>query len=239
MVKNRAPVLVSENGTTVEKQKGGGGVALLFRDGLNPKPIILEKRWENKHEVIGAEIGEGSNSFSIFTWYIPPCENTVDEEVLGFMENRGEFILVGDLNAKMSTFDQQTNSKGRSLEKILEKTRGKTFNKVGMPTNFTHRNGRPDTASTIDISLASNKVADGCVNFETLPISAVSKEKQMYYHVPIIIDLELEIKPKKTRLSHHKSYLYDKANWQDYRKKIDQEMVNLGQEMTINELSDK
>ena len=91
----------------------------------------------------------------------------------------------------MSTFDQQPNSKGKSLEKLLEKTRGKILNKVGMPTNFTHRNGRPDTASTIDLAIASSKVAEGCVNFETLPISAVSNDKQMYYHVPIIMDLEL------------------------------------------------
>ena len=233
------PLVKNRHTPTGAKEAQGGGVALLFKDKLNPKPIIIKHEWKEEYELVGAEIGSGENAVNIFSWYIPPTKNVVEEEVMAFIESHNEYILVGDLNTKCSAFDNITNSRGRSLEKIIEKSRGKIINKPNMPTNFTHRHGVLTTTSTIDMIIANETLADKCNMITTLEISTVSEDEKSYYHLPVYAEFELELKPKKSRISFHKSYLYEKADWQGYKNSIDEKMKNLASEMTIEELNEK
>ena len=230
-----------KNRTTLEgkKETQGGGVAILFKDKLNPRPIIIRQDWKDKFELVGAEIGHGSNALTIFSWYIPPTQNVVDEDVMAFIESHNDYILVGDLNTRCSKFDTVTNSRGRSLEMIMGKSRGKFLNKPNMPTNFTHRNGHFSSSSTIDMVIANESLAEKCTKFTTLEISSISNENKSYYHLPVFVEFELLIKPKKSRISFHNSFLYEKANWVEYKKIIDDEMRNLGSEMSIENLNEK
>lgn len=47
------------------------------------------------------------------------------------------------------------------------------------------------------------------------------------------------LKTNKKRNSFHSSFLYEKANWDQYKSSLDAEMMNLSGEMDINQLDKK
>ena len=57
--------------------------------------------------------------YAIISWYLPPGSDDISEDILGHIENRGDFILVGDLNARLPMYDTPSNSRGRALEKTI------------------------------------------------------------------------------------------------------------------------
>lgn len=155
---------------------------------------------------------------------------------MSFIETHGNYILIGDLNSHCSMFKGPTNTKGRSLDNILSQTDGKILNNVNMPTNFWNRNGS-NTNSIIDLIIANEYLANKCLYCETLEVSAVTNTNQLYYHLPVITEFEVGIKPRKNRISFHKSFLYDKANWPQFRNYVDSEMMNIGPELDIESLN--
>ena len=231
------PIVKNRYAAPNEKDPKGGGVALLFKDNLNPKPILIKKEWQEQYELVGGEIGQGANSLSIFSWYVPPNKPNVSEDVVDFMEKHGDFVLMGDLNARCPTYNQIPNVKGKSLERILNISKSVIVNKKNMPTNYTYKNGEPPSYSTIDLVIANEKMSKNCTKFQTLEISSVTKEERKYFHLPVYSEFEIGFKSPKTRISHHKSYLYDKADWVNFKKEVDEKMMTLEPELDITALN--
>jgi hypothetical protein len=112
-------------------------VALLIKDTLVPLASQINiPEHLNSHELIGVSIKKGNENISLFTWYIPPGKKQVDKDMMSFIENQGNFILMGDMNARVSSFGP-TNELGRSLENCMQSFRGQIINKVNNPT-FVH-----------------------------------------------------------------------------------------------------
>ena len=153
------------------------------------------------------------------------------------MEKHGDFVLMGDLNARCPTYNQIPNVKGKSLERILNISKSVILNKKNMPTNYTYKNGEPPSYSTIDLVIANEKMSKNCTKFQTLEISSVTKEERKYFHLPVYSEFEIGFKSPKTRISHHKSYLYDKADWVNFKKEVDEKMMTLEPELDITALN--
>ena len=60
--------------------------------------------------MVGGEICQGENTLAIISWYLPSGSDDISEDILGHIENRGDFILVGDLNARLPMYDTPSNS---------------------------------------------------------------------------------------------------------------------------------
>ena len=92
LIRNRQ---IIKNGKIVgdEKERVGGGVALLVKDTLTivkeinlPENIFtLEERANT--ELVGAEIKLGSKNVNFFSLYNPP-DNIINEKVLNFISNQ-------------------------------------------------------------------------------------------------------------------------------------------------------
>ena len=108
---------------TDERESVEGGVALLIRDTfsiikeheLTGNQFTLEEKTQTK--LIGAKIKIGEKEISIFSFYNAP-NVTISEKVLNFINKQGDYILVGDLNARMTNFGD-TNRPGSRLEQSL------------------------------------------------------------------------------------------------------------------------
>ena len=212
----------------------GGGVALLIRDTLVQSSTRIEIPERFSHlETLGINIKQGNEEISLFTWYIPPDRPIVDLEFLNFIEAHGKFILMGDLNAKLSKFGN-TNSMGVALENILQSYKGSVINKEHNPTFVQFKDGMLKYSSTLDLLIASDDLVEKVVDIEVLSRSAVYESKLDVFHMPIIWSLETTIKRhKKERKSFHASYLYNKANWEHFVSETNALLIDESTEMNI------
>jgi exonuclease III len=211
----------------------GGGVALLIKENLISESIKLPENISTI-EAVGALLKLEKQYLSIFSYYNPPKNNTVNEDFINFIENQGDYILIGDLNAKMSAFGD-TNNKGRSLERILMGKKGEILNNKGEPTFFKHVKDNLVSSSTIDLVLANDSLAAKKINIETMPISPVVKFQKQYYHLPIKCTFSIERKCKKERTSFHASFLYDKAKWDVFKSEQDSIIAENFTDLTLEE----
>jgi hypothetical protein len=203
----------------------GGGVALLIRDGLTVVPEFKIPEKFEKLEAVGAQIRCDNKNLSIFSWYIPPEVGEVNKEFLSFIENQGDFILMGDLNSHIRRFGP-TNASGKKLDLTLQSFRGAVVNEMGKPTFYRHVNKVLKSTSTIDLVLTDERTAKSLKKFETHTVSPVYDKKAQYYHVPVTVEFEFGVTLKKERISFHSPFLYDKANWQNFQNDLEHELLD-------------
>jgi len=108
-----------------EKELVGGGVALLVKDDLTitreiELPVdIFSLQERTDIEIVGASIKLGIKEVSFFSYYNPP-ETNISEKLLGYIAKEQDYVILGDLNARMSIHGG-TNKVGIELEKSLRK----------------------------------------------------------------------------------------------------------------------
>ena len=169
----------------------------------------------------------------MISYYVPPNKPSIEERVLGHAETMGDFLIMGDLNARMSAFGN-TNRIRIALEATLRSFRGVLLNKHKMPTFFKFVHNNYKASSTIDLILASPSIGEKLKSFETLRFSPVYDKKASYFHLPIVCEFEIDIKKKKERTSNHKSFLYEKANWRKFMESIDVALTNLDARLDVD-----
>ena len=203
----------------------GGGSAILFKDHLRAKPIELEERFNNL-EVIGGEFKVGQSTLSVFSWYVRPQEPRVSEEFLKFAEGLGDFIILGDLNAKTSALNEKTNASGVLLESNINVINAKILNTAGSPTYVRENESGRYYGSVIDLAISNFNLANKLLKYETHEISPVYNKELKYYHIPFTIALEMELRPQKERTSMHRSFLYEKTKWEELVAHIERELYD-------------
>jgi hypothetical protein len=216
----------------------GGGVALLIRDGLTFDPEFKIPEKFSKLEAVTAKIKCGDKYIAFFSWYIPPDVKEVDKNFLEFIEEQGDYVLMGDLNARIKRFGG-TNECGRNLDESLLAFKGIVLNPPNKPTFFRHTEGILRSTSTLDLLISDDKTAKFLTNFETLKLSPVYDKDEQYYHLPIVANFSIEVKRRKERLSFHRSFLYAKANWQNFMREMDAEVIDDRENESLSEMSDR
>ena len=132
--------------------------------------------------------------------YIPPNEKKVDSRLLNYLDNLGDFILVGDLNAKISKFGQ-TNPLGRDLEKWLRVSKGMVINEENNHTFHKYKmeqiNGDPKKIkiyeSTIDLALINDRLLHSVAKVESMEISAALDEDLLWFHTPLLCEFNIQL----------------------------------------------
>jgi hypothetical protein len=222
-IKSRKKLIVTNENDIEEEDSQGGGVALFVRDSIKCEKIEIPDRFGHL-ETIGVQIKIGSSFLSIFTWYIPPKEN-LNVEFMSYIEGHGDFIILGDLNARMSKIDSKTNDKGRVLEKLLQSFKGDVVNK-NCPTFYMYQKGNLISASTLDLVICGESMRKNLAYFEALEISPVFNEKASYFHLPIMCSFGIGVRPRKARNSFHSSFIYSRADWRSFSNELDRELID-------------
>jgi exonuclease III len=202
----------------------GGGSAILFKDKLRAKPIVLDEKFSDL-EIVGGEINLGASVLSVFSWYVRPQER-VRADLLRYIESLGDFIILGDLNAKINTLNEHTNPSGRLLEAELQCMNIRVMNSPNLPTYVRENDHGRFYKSIIDLVVASESMAQKMINFETHEISPVYDAELKYFHIPLSCEFEVELRPKKERISYHKPFLYDKAKWEELIAQTERELYD-------------
>ena len=146
-------------------------------------------------------------------------------------------MIVGDLNSKTKQFGPQ-NEYGKHLEtEILPNTKAVILNEKNEPTFFWTLNNKT-SSSTIDLFLGSPAFAQSKLEVKTRLISPVIGFQKIRYHVPVVGTFRLGAKAEKSRISFHKSFIYAKADWEEFRNSLDRELIDDTDLTNINSLSE-
>ena len=149
----------------------------------------------------------------------------VNKEFLSFIEDQGDFILLGYLNSHIRRFGP-TNASGKKLDLILQSFKGAVVNEAGKPTFYRHVNQVLKSTSTIDLVLTDERSLKSLKKFETHTVSPVYDKEAQYYHVPVTVEFEFELTVKKERMSFHSPFLYDKANWKNFLNDLEHDFLD-------------
>ena len=83
-------------------------MALLIKVGLRFDPNVIKLEWKNEQnkteslehlEAIGLQVYFGNKIIHVFTYHNPP-EVKIDQRLFKLAEQLGEFLIIGDLNAR-------------------------------------------------------------------------------------------------------------------------------------------
>ena len=231
-----------------EKEHVGGGVALLIKDSLVitreielPKEIFsLQERADI--EMVGAAIKLGEKEIAFFSLYNPP-ENIISDKLLGFIAREQDYVLMGDLNARM-TVHGTSNKVGRALETSLRKMDAKILNDPNKATFYRYIHGTLASRSTLDLIITNEATSTKCDSFDVLVVSAAidlySEKIPSYFHLPVAIKLKAENRPKKSRVSFNASFLYDRVDWEKWKIDVEKKLkIEDADSLTIEDLNNE
>ena len=160
-----------------EKELVGGGVALLVKDDLTitreiELPVdIFSLQERTDIEIVGASIKLGIKEVSFFSYYNPP-ETNISEKLLGYIAKEQDYVIMGDLNARMSIHGG-TNKVGIELEKSLRKMDAKILNDAHKPTFYRYIHGDLASTSTLDLIITNETTSTLINKIELKEVSAL------------------------------------------------------------------
>lgn len=198
----------------------GGGVAFLIKDTLVYNELILPTEFED--EIIGITLRIANRPIAIFNYYNPPDQD-LNKELLNHIDTKfKEYLIMGDLNAKLKAYNYNNNKNGRILENSLLDIRAQVLNtnKKNEPTSYRTTNEKT-SHSTLDYMIGTNLFSEFLDNFKILENSIINYHNNLYYHLPIRCKFKLEKDRIPKNNSNNKAYLYNKADWEGMAKEMD------------------
>ena len=232
---------------TNEINLNGGGVALLVKDSIAiVKEIELPKETFSimeraSIEIVGATIKIGEKEVTFFSLYNPP-ETKIDEKLIKFIFDHDNFVLQGDLNAKMSMYESP-NRVGKELEDSLRSRNHIILNQRNEPTFYRYIFGQLSSMSTLDYVITNENLSQS-TTLEIRKMSAVvdslnETTRPSYFHLPLVGTFKFNERPKKQRTSYNGSYLYERANWKKIIENIEEKLDNSSnQDKNLEALND-
>ena len=143
-------------------------------------------------------------------------------------ETLGDYLIVGDLNAKVEPYDIQ-NANGKCLTTILKSTNGTIINENFSPTYYQH-----NYSSTLDLAIASPQLINHLNSIEIISISSLAEYQKVNFHLPVTISFRIEKKPYK-KPSFHSSFIYAKADWDEVKNELNRSLID---EITTTEVDE-
>jgi endonuclease/exonuclease/phosphatase family metal-dependent hydrolase len=136
---------------------------------------------------------------NIFSLYVPPNNHIPALLIKDLEKNYENFILMGDLNAKIVDFGStKTNHNGEILNELFETTSLMTINnRVHTHVNFVN-----DESNILDWIILNSKLIDYFKSFEVL-----SEEDMGSDHLPIIANFHTIGKSKRDNNIQEENYI--------------------------------
>ena len=71
-------------------------------------------------------------------------------------------------------------------------------------------------------------------------MSAVINHQSKYYHIPIVAVFSTKVTKIRKRIPDKPSFLYERANWDEFKIKLDQELIDYAEtQLDIEQMSNK
>jgi hypothetical protein len=189
---------------------------------LPKESFTLQERADIK--IVGAAIKLGEKEMAFFSLYNPP-ENIINDKLLDFIAKENDYIVMGDLNARM-IIHGVPNKVGKALESSLGKMDAKIINDPTKPTFYRHIYGTLASTSTLDLIITNESTSVNCEKVDVIERSAAldmnSDKRPSYFHLPISTRLKVTSRPKKLRMSFNASYLYENVDWDKWQNELEQ-----------------
>ncbi|GFX80879.1 hypothetical protein TNCV_1908721 [Trichonephila clavipes] len=161
------------------QEGGGGGLAFLVRD-INYRTIDNPQFTDSKLEIQRLNVIWKGKNLNISNMYHPSNQKSLPDNLLDISESN---LLVGDLNAKHSSWGSVINNKrGVELHNLMDDSAHLALND-GSPTYSSHSY---HTEEALDVSIVSSDIFPFCkwtvlqdIGSDHLPILVELKWKQM------------------------------------------------------------
>lgn len=181
----------------------GGGVALLIHRSL--KHTVLPITKTSGIENLSIEVSVNQRRVVITTAYSPRYSNNFINDIISLTPINREFFLLGDLNAKHTSWNcHRNNSAGITLND-LQQVRNFFIHNPDNPTLYPHQRHR--RASTVDLVLSNSSLS---MQVQTLGYEIPSD------HRPIICTVECT----SLRTVDLGKHIYKCCNWRLYKEEI-------------------
>jgi hypothetical protein len=209
------------------RDSSGGGVCILVHDNIECTEI---EQISPNLECVGIKAKINNKYYSIYSYYNPPHEIPNKEFFTKVQATQKNYLILGDLNARMKSFNNNYNKNGHVLESIIADIDGQILNNKMDPTNYRFIEEKASHA-VLDYGIGNGDFIQKFYEYETLRNTALSVYEKKYYHIPIVFKFDIARLVKVNNQSKNKSYLYQRADWTKFRNMQD----NLIQEKAKND----
>ena len=195
-------------------KNGAGGVALLIRNDLKFSECKLFEALNLEIVAINTRINE--KEVCVVSYYNPP-NSKLNEKVLEILKKEEvEYIIMGDLNAKSTLWGaDKNNENGDILDNLILENDCLIVNNK----DHTHESFNGKSKSILDYCIISIKLHDIFEDF-----SVLKEEDMTSDHLPFILKLKINKNNSSDnnyrRSRKQKSYNYNKANWDDFKRAL-------------------
>lgn len=185
--------------------QGHGGVTIAIRSSIKHKLI---SSLNTQHiESISIEIEVNHNPLRITVAYNPRASTQFKNDLQKLTSSDEQFMIFGDFNAHHPSWNcNYTNTTGKTLYDLQQNSQFLIFN----TNEHTHYPHSGQTPSTIDLLLSNSNI-----HFNL----ATHYDHFMSDHAPIICTTNTNI-----RHTQQKNFDYARANWNRYRRIIDEKI---------------
>ncbi|GFW81045.1 hypothetical protein TNCV_4804131 [Trichonephila clavipes] len=186
----------------------GGGLAFLVRD-INYRTVDNPQFTDSKLEIQRLNVIWKGKNLNISNMYHPPNQKSLPDNLLDISESN---LLVGDLNAKHSSWGSVINNKrGVELHNLMDDSAHLALND-GSPTYSSHSY---HTEEALDVSIVSSDIFPFC---KWTVLQDIGSD-----HLPILVELKWK---QITQLVKKKFWNFKKANWEKYRDTVDRGLLS-------------
>lgn len=240
LIEKHKPDIISINETKLSKEKeeyleknknyeyhfksrkdGGGGVAILIKKTISHDNYEIETNAEIKAIKVHCK----QISILIASYYNPPTVFLDDDLIYKLSTENSNFILCGDLNAKLKIFgNSEDNSNGHILERILTNTNLIVAN----GNEHTYEKYNSEYKEKLDLIICSQNAMQELVKCKVLVNSDYGSD-----HLPIIAKFQFEkiMLPEEEIITKN----YKTAKWKNYKIIVDENIDKLN---NLNEIND-
>ena len=220
--------------------KGGGGVAICFKQYLDSRVTKREDLEEEEQDVVWVDLKTSQKEKLIFGAYYGKQEKEIAEVIqreysqldtqLTKLEKEGECVLCGDLNAKLKIDEpnhkQEVSKSGKILTKLKDKHQLQHVSLQSEPGKWTWENrANKDQKSIIDYVFMTPRIAENVkyVNVDEEAIHRI-KGKSKTDHNTIIVEFEIKMTKETKRIK--KWNLKNKEGWEKYNEEFKRRYKN-------------
>ena len=197
------------------KKARGGSLALLIHESMES----VEVKLPFDLEIVCYKIKLNDKSIHIISFYNPP-EQKLNKDIFEYCErNFTDYLILGDLNARIKPLNNKTNGNGNILSSIINNSNAFLLNDKIDPTNLTFRKNILST-SVIDVGIGTEFFRDSLESYSTLKNSILNSKDKLNHHVPIMFTFKISYKRRELTQQTSSFYLYDKANWKKFEEEV-------------------